>query len=222
MKLTGLIYLHDKTVNFGFQPGVRINEGKLASSLGMSRAPVREALNRLVALGLVLFQPGKGFFCRKLSMLEISELFEVRSDFELSAIQQICEKSSDEEINKLYNEWLLIEDRQSNLSIETLVEVDETFHMGLLALTNNSERIKFMENINDRIRFVRQINLENENRRKKFIGEHTKIMEAIIERNTSKVLTLMKNHLDVNSKDLEANIREGLARIYAENVGLDH
>lgn len=214
-------FIHEKTINFGFPPGQRINEVKLASDLKMSRAPIREALNRLVVNGLVSFEPGKGFFCRKLSVREVSELFEIRSDFELSAIRTICSQASDEAINLLYEEWKLIERKESSLSIDSLVDIDESFHMGLLELANNSERIKFMENINERIRFVRQINLETESRRKKFIGEHTKIMEAIIERNSEQAISLMSYHLGVSSQDLESNIREGLSRIYGENVGLN-
>lgn len=213
-------FLRDKTINFGFPPGVRINEVKLASSLKMSRAPVREALNRLVVNGLVKFEPGRGFFCRKLSVREVAELFEIRSDFELSAIRAICNKASNDEINLLYEKWKLVEAEESLLSIDSLVDVDESFHMDLLRLAKNSERIKFMENINERIRFVRQINLETESRRKKFVGEHTKIMRAIIQRDSEKAVSLMNYHLGIDSQDLESNIREGLSRIYSENVGL--
>ncbi len=214
-------FLRDQTINFGFPPGERINEVKLASGLKMSRAPIREALNRLSVTGLVRFEPGKGFFCRRLSVNEVSELFEVRSDLELSAIEKICINAANKDIHDLYKKWLAIEKNESTLSVDSLVDIDESFHMGLLRLANNNERINFMKNINERIRFVRQINLETNSRRKKFINEHTQIMEAIVNRDSKQAISLMNYHLGVNSQELKSNIREGLSRIYSRNIGLD-
>ena len=52
-------------VSYEFKPGERLNEGELAKRLGVSRTPLREALNRLNTEGFLRFTPGKGFFCRR-------------------------------------------------------------------------------------------------------------------------------------------------------------
>lgn len=52
-------YLLQQTVTFGIRPGDRVNEVQIAAALNMSRAPVREALNRLVTQGLVRSEGGK-------------------------------------------------------------------------------------------------------------------------------------------------------------------
>lgn len=211
-------YLRDKTIEFGFRPGERINEVELAQVLEMSRAPVREALNRLVVGGFVIFEPGKGFFCRKFSVTEISDLFGVRADLEIAAVRQACQRATDAEIAALIEGWQSVAARQPSLAIGDLILFDENFHIDLASLAGNAERIRILENINERIRFVRKISIESESRRNSFVDEHMKIAKALVKRDAAKVVELMKYHLGLNSKELKANIHEGLARIYAEEV----
>ena len=69
-------------VSYEFKPGERLNEGELAKRLGVSRTPLREALNRLNTEGFLRFTPGKGFFCRELDAHEIFDLYELRKSIE--------------------------------------------------------------------------------------------------------------------------------------------
>ena len=66
--------LREMAVDFRLKPGERINEVALARALGASRTPLREALNRLVSEGFLTFEPGRGFFCRKLMVKDVYEL----------------------------------------------------------------------------------------------------------------------------------------------------
>lgn len=211
-------YLQEKTIDFSLRPSERINEVELASRLSMSRAPVREALNRLVMGGFVVFEPGKGFFCRKFSVTEISDLFGVREDLEIAAVGQACHKATDEQLTVLLANWQSISQAHPSIPIGELILSDEQFHLSLVALAGNLERIRVLENINERIRFVRKISIEKEERRRAFVGEHDKILDAIAERDERKAVETMKYHLGFNSLELKGNIHEGLARIYAEEV----
>lgn len=211
-------FLRQQAVGFGFRPGERINEVEIAGVLNMSRAPVREALNRLVMNGLVAFEAGKGFFCRKLSVKELSELYELRSDLEIAAIRGAIANAADEDIWAVRESWTGVVARQKDLDIETLVNCDEQFHLDLAGLAGNAERLKYMQNINERIRFVRRINLETEGRRDTIIGEHSQILDALAVRNEKAILELMKHHLEFSSADLRSHIHEGIARIYADEM----
>ncbi len=207
-------YILENTINFGFQPGTRINEMKLSKQLGMSRAPIREALNKLAAEGFVILKTGRGFFCRDLTIKELADLFEVRSNLELPSVQTICRNSPKEDLINLHNECIDIEKNNHSIDIDTLVGIDENFHMRLLTLANNEERINFMKNINKRIRFIRQINLESPIRRDKFLNEHIQIIESIMDRDEKRSLSLMEQHLYFDSENLGENIKEGLIKIY--------
>ena len=54
--------LRQQAIEYGFRPGERVNEVKLATELNVSRTPVRAALNRLVSEGLLTMVPNKGFY----------------------------------------------------------------------------------------------------------------------------------------------------------------
>ncbi|MCD8350156.1 MAG: GntR family transcriptional regulator [Planctomycetaceae bacterium] len=211
-------YLRQQAIRYGFRPGERINEVEIAASLGMSRAPVREALNRLVMNGLVAFEAGKGFLCRRLSVKEVTELFEIRSDLELAGVRDAVATASDEDIHVVQAGWAEIVVHQAGLDIETLVDCDEQFHLDLTELGGNAERVKYMRNINERIRFVRRINLEEEGRRATIIGEHSRVLDAIAARDGKKVAELMAHHLYFSAADLRSHVHEGFARIFADDM----
>ena len=88
-------------VNFDFKPEERINEGALATRLGTSRTPVREALNRLSAEGFLTFQTGRGFFNRALNPQEILDLYDARQAVECHAIRLAAERATDNDIKEL-------------------------------------------------------------------------------------------------------------------------
>ena len=88
-------------IGYEFKPGERLNEGELARSLGVSRTPLREALNRLNTESLLRFVPGKGFFCRDLDVHEIFSLYEVRKAIEVAAIRLAIQRAKDEDIDDL-------------------------------------------------------------------------------------------------------------------------
>lgn len=211
-------YILDQTIAFGFRPGERINEVELAEVLGLSRAPVREALNRLVVGGFVAFESGKGFSCRKFSLSEISDLFTIREELEVPAVRSACKKATDCQIAELVTNWEIVAATHMSMTSDELILSDEKFHIELASLAGNSERTRVMQNINERIRFVRKINIEKEIHRVTFVDEHKKIAKAILARDQQKVSELMKLHLDLNAKDLKADIHEGLTRIYAEEM----
>ncbi|MFV2034404.1 MAG: GntR family transcriptional regulator [Halocynthiibacter sp.] len=71
--------LRQMAANFEIKPDARIKEGEMALHLGVSRTPLREALNRLVAEGFLTFRSGQGFFCRSLTPERILDLYEART-----------------------------------------------------------------------------------------------------------------------------------------------
>lgn len=208
-------YLLHQTVTFGIRPGDRVNEVQVASTLNMSRAPVREALNRLVTQGLVTSQDGKGFFGRRLSASELAELMEVRSDLELSATRRVCVQASDDQLQELSESSQRTRIDPATMTIDEMVALDEQFHLAIAATAGNSERVKVLENINHRIHFVRRIVLEQEDRQSNVIREHDDIMDAIQNRDVGLAIELTEKHLQVNSENFIESLHEGLARIYA-------
>jgi DNA-binding GntR family transcriptional regulator len=210
--------LRDQLVTFYFKPGSRLNESEIAATLSMSRAPIREALNRLIADGLVSFAPGRGFFCRRLSASEVNDLYEIRFDLESGALRAALTKCDDATLSGFAKTWQEAHAATNDATLDDLVTLDESFHMAFCALAGNAARLKYLENINYRIRFVRRINLEPGNRRVGGIKEHAGLIATIQRRDSEGAIHLLRQHLQRSADEVRLQVQDALARIYADDV----
>src|SRR5690606_40955234 len=87
-------------LRFHFKPGQHVNEVSLAEQLKVSRTPLREALNRLVAEG-VLEVRDRGLSITDINPNTVQALFEARMVIECALVRLACERASDEELGAL-------------------------------------------------------------------------------------------------------------------------
>lgn len=210
--------LREKSVRFDFKPGERLNEVDLARQLGMSRSPVREAMNRLVTEGLLTVVPNQGFSCRKLSASEITSLYAVRADLEAGGIQEAFRTYDAAAVQAVAEFWDDVVARAPTLSIDELVAHDEQFHLKIAALGGNLERVQLLEHINARIQFVRRVNLESNTRSRDGFSEHHQLLQHLLGSDLEAALAVLRRHLALNVDQAMEAIRLGLAQIYAESV----
>lgn len=210
--------IRDRVITFRTKPGERLNESELAVDLGMSRAPIREALNRLIADGLVHFEARRGFFCRRLSIRETTELYAVRRDLELGALKAALAEAPQEALDAFVAAWRRTLSGERSSDLDHLVTLDEDFHLALAGLADNPIRQDFLRNINARIRFVRRLNLETDQRRGSTLDEHARLLDHIAARETDSALSLMESHLNRSADEVRLQVQNAIARIYAEDV----
>lgn len=125
------------------EPEHAINESELASELGISRSPLREALVGLEYEGLVDSTPGKGFTVAPLEAEMAKELYELAGDLEALAL----DKSPIPDITTLDKLQELDQERKTSNGIERAVELDETWHDTLLAECPNSELLRLIDQV---------------------------------------------------------------------------
>jgi DNA-binding GntR family transcriptional regulator len=201
------------SVGYDFKPGERLNEGVLASALGVSRTPLREALTRLTTEGLLRFSPGKGFFCRDLDAQEVFSLYEMRKIVEVEALRLSLERAKDEDIEALLTFLENTGPEPGNRSVEELVRLDETFHESLMAMSGNLEMLRVLRNINARIRFVRWIDMERCDRRVSQ-NDHREILLGLKARDADRCIPILARHIDRRHDQIATALKEGLAQIY--------
>jgi DNA-binding GntR family transcriptional regulator len=200
-------------VSFEFKPGERLNEGAIASRLGVSRTPLREALNRLNTEGFLRFAPGRGFFCRELDAQEIFDLYELRKSIEIASVRLAIKRARDQDIDALLT---FLRDTGPDPGERTsmeLVKLDETFHERLMSMSNNAEMLRVLQNVNARIRFVRWIDMDRINRTKTQT-EHRAVLLGVKARDEAKCVSVLEKHIDRRLDQITSAIKEGYAQIY--------
>jgi DNA-binding GntR family transcriptional regulator len=201
------------SVSFELKPGERLNEGELAKRLGVSRTPLREALNRLNTEGFLRFTPGKGFFCRELDAHEIFDLYELRKSIEVAAVRLAVKRAKDEDIDALLAFLDATGPEPGERSSIELVELDETFHERLMAMSDNAEMLRVLRNVNARIRFVRWIDMDRINRTNTQ-AEHRAVLHALKGRDEGTCVYVLERHIDRRLDTITSAIKEGYAQIY--------
>ncbi|MEQ8708801.1 MAG: GntR family transcriptional regulator [Rhodospirillales bacterium] len=208
-------------ISYGFPPGQNINEKQLSEQFGVSRTPIREALNRLAVEGLLKFIPNKGYSARDLNVTEIVELFEVRLALEIAAFRYAVDRATDEDIASLRQHWRSLGESYDGMTISEITANDEDFHERLAALSNNKQLLQSIRQIAERIRFCRVIDLENRTRHAPLYDEHIDILNALETRDADSGAKALKDHIAMSRDKALEVIKEGLARIYLRGQELD-
>lgn len=215
--------LRGMAAEFAFKPGERINESALAQQLNASRTPIREALNRLVAEGFLTFQSGRGFFCRPLSPEAVLDLYEARVAIECEAARLACARASDDGLAELAA-WLdrIAPDYVTATDAVRLLEMDEGFHNRIVALSGNGELARLLDNLNDRVRYVRMIDLRamqhGNAARPDMMAAHRRILDALTARDAEAAAHAMRAHIARRRDEAAQAVREAYAQLYVPDL----
>ena len=148
--LTELAYLQIKRyiLEGSFSEGTKLTEDALAAQLGISKSPVREALNRLESDGLVIIEPRRGAYVRKFSLQEACDLYALREVLEVHAVglAKITPAFLDELGASIARIKRDLEDRNTI----AYVEEDIRFHNLIASATGNSELCRMLENMSQK------------------------------------------------------------------------
>ncbi len=176
----------------------RLAEVNLAERLGASRTPVREALMRLEAEGLVIRRPLGGFYPRSPNLAGIRDLYELRRILELACLTRPREHGERHDLVALR----AIHDDWTDLAMNPpepdpgLVVVDEHYHLRLAEAAGNPAITEQLQVVNDRIRVVRMQNFVHQQRILVTTSQHLAILDALVADDPDKAVGLMGAHLD--------------------------
>ncbi|MBJ3776030.1 GntR family transcriptional regulator [Acuticoccus mangrovi] len=203
--------LRELLMRFALLPNQKINEVMLAAQLHTSRTPLREALNRLVAEGLLNNQ-GRGFSVPDLKPEVVRDLFEARLEIECSTARLACERASDEDLKALSDFLTESASESPNVSVDRLIELDIRFHDTIARLSQNQVLRSLLSNLNDRIHLIRWIAMEG--RRDNTQAQHRKILERIEARDKEGAAAAMRRHIIHRNDDILAAIKAAYGHVY--------
>lgn len=209
--------LQGRAMRYEFRPGTRINEQALGREFGVSRAPLREALNRLVAEGLLDFVMNKGFFRKNISVDEVFDLYQVRIALERRAIFLALQRATDAEIDAVREYWAGVMANAANMSSDDFLLADEEFHRRMVALARNKELSAFMEVVTRRIHIARHIDIQQSTWNAKAFDAHFDILKLLQERQKDAALECITEHIDMSMKRAVEITKEMVAKFFLVN-----
>lgn len=203
-------------VEFKLKPEERLNEVQLSRRLGVSRTPIREALNRLASEGFVSAVPNRGFSVRSLNIESLLGLYELRVIIECAGFRLMCQRADDVQLARLQAYWDSIVDGYNEQPSDTILAYDEAFHLLIAELSGNPELVNTLESINARIRFIRRIQIEHATHDHSMVLAHSGIVAAAMARNTELGVTLLQNHVEMTVSATREALKDALLKVYSQ------
>jgi DNA-binding GntR family transcriptional regulator len=206
--------LRGRAMRYELRPGTRINEQALGREFGISRAPLREALNRLVAEGLLDFVMNKGFSRKHISVDEVFDLYQVRIALERRAVFLALQRATDTEIESVRQYWTDVMLSAPGMSSDGFLQADEEFHRRMIALARNKELNAFMEIVNRRIHVARYIDIQQSAWNTKAFDGHFEVLRLMTERRKEEALVCVTEHIDMSMKRAIDITKEMVAKFF--------
>ncbi|SDV48728.1 GntR family transcriptional regulator [Chitinasiproducens palmae] len=188
-------------------PGAKISEPEVARRLGVSRAPLREALRRLEERGLVTRTPRLGARVVVLSPEKIQQIFVVREAIEGMAARLAATHITDDEIVRLRAQLEHQRARSSQIgAVQFLTkELDNDFHSTIVEASRNEFLIRALrEDYRDLINLCRVHQRHIEARAHRALVEHSRIVDALEERDPDLAELMMRRHVASARKGMQA------------------
>jgi DNA-binding GntR family transcriptional regulator len=179
------------------QPDAQVNINALAKRWSISLVPIREALARLSATGLLQFVPNRGYrVAPRLTKEERLALFEAREFLEVTAAKLAAKHRTDAQIDALkqLNEKMrALPSKSTEASSYAFFTLNDEFHKSYVRMSSNAYLIKWFEALSFDALVSRETGTEFDIER--LVGEHEQIIHAIAERKAATIRDLLKKHI---------------------------
>jgi DNA-binding GntR family transcriptional regulator len=193
-----LEYVKTQLLTGAFTGGQLISEGEVASALGVSRTPVREAFLRLEADGLLRLYPKRGALVVPVSAEEIREVMEARLVIEQFAAVTVIRGLPEQRMavyDELSQELLRQTDARSSANLQAFLESDRAFHSITVDSAGNTILSNFYTSLKDRqIRMIRESTIRDPQRTERILEEHNGIAEAIRDGDVQQTVNAVRAH----------------------------
>lgn len=191
-------------LNNKYPPGEKMTELNLASELGISRGPIREAMRMLLQDGL-LVQKGSHTFVFEPNLEDALDLYICRESLESLAARLAAENITEKSGYRLLEIVNKTRTALSEKNREEVVKLNTEFHDLILDLSCNSELLKLIKVLKAKIIYMRNSVIHNYTRNIEFVDEHEEIARFLIKKDADVAEMLMKKHIR-NDRDAFYNL----------------
>lgn len=196
LKDKAYIEIKECILNEVFKPGDFLSESQLIKLLGMSKTPIKYALERLEYEGYVTVSPKQGIIVRELDITKIIDIYDLRIALEMFVMDHIVGKLKESQIKEIEENFEKSEAFATAGDERNFAKADADFHLLLCKFSGNNEIYQVMRNYHDYLyRVTLRVLKKDTNRMATSIEDHREIFYSLKEGNIDKSSTLMKKHL---------------------------
>jgi len=186
--------LKDDIINLEYKQGVIILEKDLAEKYGVSKTPIREALNRLCLEGYMEKFPNKGYMVKGFTVNDLQNVFQYRSILEKAAVELAIEKATDQEIKALSEETNIITYDCGADVARLYNDFNHRFHLSIARLSKNPYLVEELENILNQTRRILLMDVRSYDI-SVLTKSHMDIVNSIEKRDKVTARELISNHI---------------------------
>lgn len=197
-----------------YRPGDRLVESELADRFGVSRTPIREALQRLETQSL-LARDGRSLIVASLDHNQMAELYVVRSELEGLAARLAARHATEEEVRLL--QAMVEEDRARVGDPSALSRTNRRFHRQVHLASHNRYLVQQLDLVYRSMALMATTSLSAKGRSEIALDEHAAIVDAIAAGDGERAYAGLKGHI---SRAFEARLKQD-ADTASENDGLN-
>jgi DNA-binding GntR family transcriptional regulator len=190
------------------RPGQRINQEHLAERIGLSVAPVREALRVLEQEGQVTYLPRRGYFVTELKAADLREIYELRRLLEERAAREALPELDEDALDRIREAARECVDAVRNGDVAAELAANRRFHFAILESPSRPHIMRVIRLLWDSTEAYRALYYNSPEERGRSIDAHDRILEAIAAGDADRLVAELDAHrqraLDVLARILEA------------------
>jgi len=208
MRVSHRVYdrIRAEILDWELRPGTVLGEVEQAARLGVSRTPLREALARLVADGLVVAQAGRGLVVAQASRESVVELFELREALESKAASLAAERRHPGIFELLQGEFQDASDLLADPTRHAYYDLVRRFDEAIDDAVGNTYLVAALRALRIHLSRIRRISHDNPERLTAAAAEHLLIVDAIVDRDSNLAAHATHVHLHRSLRNILASL----------------
>ncbi|MFJ4210241.1 GntR family transcriptional regulator [Paenarthrobacter sp. NPDC089675] len=190
-----LVYteLKRQILDLELKPGTRIYEPAMATSLQVSRTPLREAIRRLISESLLEQQPTGGVLVPLLDETAISELYDVRAALESLMAREACARATEADIDKLQG---ILERNAAMVGFaDEAMKYGVSLHATIASIAGNSWALRFHGQIASQVERYRYFTNNSPERREEALADHRLLVAAMATKDAERAAKIAFEHV---------------------------
>lgn len=177
-------------------PGTPLSEYQLAKALAVSRTPVREALGRLQAAGLVRNVPQRGMFVRELGAEDVIEILEIREQLECLAVHRVATRGVPDATLARWDETTGDAARLiAEGALPDALALGCQLHDEIVSLAGNGRLTDILGQLGEQIRLLGLVGIRVPGRPEESVRDHRQLLALLRERDVDGAVATMREHL---------------------------